>query len=51
VLLRLKAAGLIERVNPYLAEIRRVGGHISDELVSEILRRAGEALPPDSPQS
>jgi predicted nucleic acid-binding protein len=50
VLLRLKAAGLIERVNPHLAEIRRVGGHIIDELVSEILLRAGEGSPPNPPQ-
>jgi predicted nucleic acid-binding protein len=49
VLLRLKAAGLIERVDPHLAEIRRVGGHMSDELVLEILRRASEAPPPESP--
>lgn len=47
VLLRLKAAGLIERVESYLAEIRRAGGHVGDELRAEILRRAGELPPRD----
>ena len=42
VVLRLKAAGHIERVEPCLMTIRRVGGHISETLFREALAHAGE---------
>jgi predicted nucleic acid-binding protein len=42
VLLALKKAGLIREVRPHLMDVRRVGGHISDSLFGEALKRAGE---------
>ena len=42
VVLRLKQAGLISEVKSHLQQIKRVGGYISDGLLREALRRAGE---------
>lgn len=42
VLLRAKSAGFVGKVQPQLIELRRHGGHLSDALFHEALRRAGE---------
>jgi predicted nucleic acid-binding protein len=42
VVLRLKKAGLISEVKPYLLRIKSVGGYIDDALFREAVRRAGE---------
>lgn len=42
VVLRLKKAGLVSEVKSHLMEIKKVGGYISDELLREALRSAGE---------
>ena len=42
VVLRLKKAGLVSDVKSHLLEIKKVGGFISDELLREALRSAGE---------
>lgn len=44
VVLRLKKAGLISEAKPYLQQIRKVGGYMSDELFREALRQVGETL-------
>ncbi len=44
VVLRLKKAGLISEAKPYLQQIRKVGGYMSDELFREALRQVGEHL-------
>jgi hypothetical protein len=42
VLLQAKRRAKIERVRPLLEKLRRAGFWLSDPLVREILRRAGE---------
>ena len=42
IFLNLKKAGLITEITTHLANIRRVGGYISDSLFREALRRAAE---------
>lgn len=42
VVLRLKRAGLINEAKPVLLQIKHVGGYISDELLREAIRSAGE---------
>ena len=42
VVIRMKQAGLIDRVKPRLLQIRQVGGHIGEELLREAIRCAGE---------
>jgi predicted nucleic acid-binding protein len=42
VVLRLKRAGLVSDVKSHLVQIKQVGGYISDELLREALRSAGE---------
>jgi len=43
VLVRAKERGLVEAVKPYIERIRATGIHLSDALVEEALRLAGEA--------
>ena len=42
VLLRLKQAGLIDKIKPHLESIRLHGGHLSEALLFEALNRANE---------
>jgi predicted nucleic acid-binding protein len=42
LIIEAKRRGLIERVAPAIERVRRVGFHVSDRLVEDILRRAGE---------
>jgi predicted nucleic acid-binding protein len=43
VVLRLKQAGLIHEVKPHLMQIKQVSGYISDDIMREALRSAGES--------
>lgn len=43
ILLRAKASGFIPLVAPLLAELKKQGFWISDEVYNEVLRQAGEA--------
>jgi predicted nucleic acid-binding protein len=40
--LRLKQSGVISKVKSHLIQIRQLGGYISDDLLREALRNAGE---------
>ena len=44
VVIRMKQAGLIDKVKPPLLQIRQAGGHIGERLLREATRCAGEDL-------